>query len=245
MTELQGVTFIDVDTEQSVHTLKDWGLYLRGYPVKSPPQPKWLTTDIPGSNGEINYTKALSGRVSFHVRTLHMELMSATVPEKWDSQYSDVLDFLAGKHVHIIFDSDADYYYDAWTYAVSVTPERTRQIITIETRAYPYKLELHSSLEDWLWDPFNFEDGIVREYKNLTVDGTLELNVVGRRMEVVPSFIVSGTGGLGLTVTYKGNSYQLSDGTNRVVSIDLPEGDNILTFTGSGTVSVDYRGGRL
>ena len=48
-----------------------------------------------------------------------------------------------------------------------------------------------------------------------------------------------------MTVTYKGNSYQLSDGTNRVVSIDLPEGDNILTFTGSGTVSVDYRGGRL
>ena len=113
--ELQGITFIDVDTEQSVHTLNDWGLYLRGYPVKSPPQPKWLTTNVPGSNGEINYTKALSGRVNFDVRTLHMELMSAAVPEKWDSQYSDVLDFLAGKHVHIIFDSDADYYYDAWT----------------------------------------------------------------------------------------------------------------------------------
>lgn len=242
---MQGITFYDVDADVSKHTYNDWGLYLHGRPIKSPPQPKWLTVDIPGASGELNYTKSLSGRVSYNNRVLHMELMSGALAEKWDSQYSEVLDFLAGKHVHIIFDSDPDYYYDAWTYAVSVTPERHRQIIIIETRAYPYKLELLSSLEDWIWNTFNFEDGIIREYKDLEVDGSMSLTIPARRMEVVPSFIVSDTGGEGLTVTYNGIDYHLSDGENRVIAIDLPEGENVLTFTGNGVVSVDYRGGRL
>lgn len=245
MANLQGVTFYDVDANVSKHTLDDWGLYLRGYPIKSPPQPKWLTTDIPGANGEINYTKAFAGRVSYNIRNLHIELLSGANSEKWDSQYSEVLDFLAGKHVHIIFDSDPDYYYDAWTYAVSVAMDRHRQIIVIETRAHPYKLEMQSSLEDWLWDPFNFEDGIIREYKDLEVDGSLSLTIPARRMEVVPTFIVSDTGGVGLDVTYNGHTYHLSDGENRVVNIDLPEGENVLTFAGNGVVSVGYRGGRL
>ena len=39
--------------------------------------------------------------------------------------------------------------------------------------------------------------------------------------------------------------YALTAGDNRISGICITEGDNVLTFAGNGTVSIDYRGGRL
>ena len=39
--------------------------------------------------------------------------------------------------------------------------------------------------------------------------------------------------------------YALTAGDNRISGICITDGDNVLTFTGNGTVSIDYRGGRL
>ena len=51
--------------------------------------------------------------------------------------------------------------------------------------------------------------------------------------------------GSGMTVTFDGRTYNLSDGVNRVVNINIKQETQTLVFTGNGTVSIDYRGGRL
>ena len=48
-----------------------------------------------------------------------------------------------------------------------------------------------------------------------------------------------------MNVSYLGNIYQLASGETVVPDIFIGEGNHVLTFIGSGTVSVDYRGGSL
>lgn len=245
MGDMLGVRFLGVDSDRDIHTLDDWGCFMHNRQQVTSPDVKWLKADVPGANGNLNYTKSFSGRVNYNNRILHIELFVLDPMRQWDAIYSKMLDALHGQHFHIIFDSDRNYYYDGWAYVVELQSSRQKGIIVIEADVDPYKYEMQSSLEDWLWDSFSFIDGIIRNYKNLAVNGSYSLLVPGRRMEVVPRFIVSGTGGSGLDVTYNDNTYHLTEGENRVPAIDLGEGENILIFTGNGTVSVDYRGGRL
>ena len=105
----------------------------------------------------------------------------------------------------------------------------------------PYKYEVASSLEDWLWDDFNFETDIIREYGGIKVSGKYELNIYGRRKRVIPVIECDTP----MQVTYNGATYDLLNGKSKVFDIWLSEGDNLLTFTGNGTISVDYRGGSL
>lgn len=121
--------------------------------------------------------------------------------------------------------------------------ESDRKTATISLKAVcdPYKLEITGSLDDWLWDTFNFETGIIRDYKALPVDGTLTLTIPGTRRPCIPTITASSA----MTATFGGKEYALTAGDNRISGICITEGDNVLTFAGNGTVSIDYRGGRL
>lgn len=83
--------------------------------------------------------------------------------------------------------------------------------VEITVNRDPYKLELYSSLENWLWDSFNFETGIVRNYKDLQVKGNLEVIIPGRTMRVIPVFDCSEE----MTVSYNGIIYNLPKGKSK------------------------------
>ena len=46
-------------------------------------------------------------------------------------------------------------------------------------------------------------------------------------------------------MTYDGKRYQLPKGRSTVPDILIMEGEHTMSFSGSGTVSVEYRGGRF
>ena len=48
-----------------------------------------------------------------------------------------------------------------------------------------------------------------------------------------------------MKVSFNDTEYSLLAGRNKVFNIWLTEGDNILTFKGTGVISIDYRGGSL
>lgn len=73
------------------------------------------------------------------------------------------------------------------------------------------------------------------------MDGTLTLTIPGTRRPCIPTITAS----TAMTATFGGKEYALTSGDNRISGICITEGDNVLTFTGDGTVSIDYRGGRL
>lgn len=236
---MNGVTF------GTKHSYRDWGLILKSRPVISPPSPKTVYVDIPASDGIIDLTESLTGDVKFENRTITCEFNVLDARNRWSNIYSEILDFLHGQNMRIILDEDPTYYYIGRLKVNEWKSNKKTSTITIEGTVEPYKLEMFSSLEDWEWDSFNFETGIVRDYRNIRVDGSLNFTIEGRRKSVVPSFIVKSDDGSGLKVKFNGTTYDLVDGTDRVLNIIIKNGTNTLYFTGDGTVSIDYRGGRL
>lgn len=229
----------------SKHSYDDWGLILKSRPVISPPSPKTVYVDIPASDGIIDLTESLTGDVKYENRSITCEFNVIDARNRWSNVYSEILDFLHGQELKVILDEDPTFYYIGRLTVNEWNSDKRTSTITIEGNVQPYKLEKYSSLEDWEWNPFNFENGIIRDYRDVMVDEELTFTIEGRRKRIVPIFDVLSEEGNGMDVTFNGVTYHLTDGMNRVLNIVIKDGTNTLQFEGCGKVSIDYRGGRL
>lgn len=229
----------------SKHSYKDWGLILESRPEISPPSPKTVYVELPGANGHLDLTESLTGDVKFENRKITCKFTVIEARKRWSSLYSDILDFLHGQMMTIILDEDPDFLYKGRVQVNEWKSNKRTATIVIEGDVEPYKLERFGSLDDWEWDSFNFENGIVRDYKNLIVNDSLKLNISGTRKTVVPTIYVTSSDGSGMDVRFNNKKYHLDDGRNMIPYISIVAGDNVIQFEGNGTVSVDYQGGRL
>ena len=236
---MYGVTF------GTKHSYNDWKLITKSRPVIGSPSPKTNYIDVPEADGKLDFTEALTGEVKYNNRTIEFEFTVIEARNRWTGLYSEIMNYLHGKKMKLVFDEDPNNYYVGRFEVNEWKSDKRTSTLTITGDVEPYKYELHSSLEDWEWDTFNFENDYVREYKDLVVDGMLEFDIIGSRKSIVPVFIVHFNDETGMQVMFKNKIYNLQNGANRVVNIVLQEGDNTLTFLGSGTVSIDYRGGSL
>lgn len=163
----------------------------------------------------------------------------------WDVEYSDILNYLHGRRRKAVLEDDLSFYYEGRFSVNEWKSDKIASLITIDYNVYPYKRNIDSTGEDWLWDPFDFETSIINELKALAVDGSLEVTVINRQEHVVPTITVSGTGSNNMTLTFNNKEYSLVPGKNVNGYIVLQPGENTLKFTGNGTVTIDYRGGSL
>lgn len=223
------------------HTERDWGLIWTDVEI-GPPEAQTKYLEIPGRDGALDLTDVLGGGLKYKNRSITNGFVLADRNAGlWHDRYSEILNYCQGKYRKVTLDSDPAFYYLGRLSVTSEKKDAAHSIVTISCNAEPYKYEINSSLEDWLWDPFSFETGIIRNYKNIQVSGSKAIVILGRAMPVPLRVTVSTV----MTVSYKGKSYSLAAGENRPAGLILGEGENELTFTGNGTVSIDYRGGSL
>lgn len=233
------------------NTWADWFLIPSSRPVFNPPEVKTKIVDVPGADWHLDLSTVLTGDVSYGSRTGSIKFivdngqLSKYRAESWSKLYSEIMDYLHGRLLKATLEDDPSFYYQGRFSINEWASEEHNSKIVIDYTLSPFKYEKFSSLEDWEWDTFNFETDIIRNYKDLEVDGSLTLKIIGRRMAVTPSFIVNSDDGKGLKVTFNGTTYDLPDGISRVINIRTTEGENTLKFAGNGKVSVDYRGGCL
>lgn len=233
------------------NTWADWYLIPSSRPVFNPPKPKTKFIDIPGSDWHMDLSTVLTGDITYEGRTGSIEFyvdngqLSEYKESKWATLYSEIMDYLHGQLMQATLEDDLGFYYEGRFTVNQWKSDPHNSKIVIDYNVNPYKLESTSSLDDWIWDTFNFETGIIREYKDLKVDGELEFIVIGRRMQVIPSFIINSNDGNGMDVEFNGQTFHLQDGTSKVLNIVTKSGENILKFIGNGTVSIKYRGGCL
>ncbi len=223
-----------------IHMMEKYKMALERMDCVPPPEIKENEIDIPGKDGAVDLTDFF-GRVFYKNRLIRMEFGQINDRRTWPYIYSEILNKFHGRNCKIIFDDDPKYY---WIGRVSVDEyKRTLRLgeLTITVNAKPYKYEIVSSDEEWLWDPFDFENGIIREYKNIKVSGTLDFVVDGSPMPVVPEILVS----TDMQVRFKGKTHTLKVGINKIYDIEILDGQNILTFIGNGIVTIKYRGGSL
>lgn len=240
---MNGVTF------GSKHSFKDWGLILKSRPEISPPKPKVTYIDIPEADGQLDLTESLTGNVVYENRIIKCEFNVIDGRNRWSTIYSDILDFLHGQRIKVIFDEDPAFYYIGRLQVDEWKSDKKTSVITISGDVEPYKYELFSSTEDWVWDSFNFENGIVRNYSNIPIDGSYTLNIEPTRRVVSPTIIVHlKNADSTMSVRYGfAETYNLSEGVNNIPEIEISQKNqyNFLRFEGQGTVTVEYRGGRL
>lgn len=233
-----GITIIVGDNK--IHTYTDWKLKWYNLEISSP-KAKTYTIDIPGMDGELDLTESLMGDVKYDNRTLKLSFEVEGDYYSWATLSSKFNNFCHGRKVKVILDTDPNYYWEGRISLSSTKDDYSYGEVELTMDAGAYKLEKYSSLEDWIWDDFSFEDGIIREYKDLKVNGSLQVIIPGRRKKIYPYITCSNA----MQVTFNGSTYNLPRGTVQALGIELSDVENKLTFSGYGTVSINYRGGSL
>lgn len=216
---MRGVTFGDK------HSYHHWGLMLKSRPVISPPTPKTKYVDVPGANGALDMTQSLTGFVQYENRKITFEFVLMADRDAWSAIYSDVLDYLHGRKLDIIMDEDPMFYYTGRVTVNKWSVAHRIPTITMTAEVEPFKTARYS-------DP---------QYMNLMVEESRTVTLYGMRKPTVPAFTVSAD----MQLEFGGQTYTLPAGTSKLPGIVIREGVNMLAFTGNGTVSIDYKGGRL
>lgn len=231
-----GITF---DGEK--HSYRDFGMICTSLRIGLP-EVKTKQIELKGADGYIDLTE-LFGCPMYGNRTVTAEfVLKEENAEKWAANLSDIANYLHGRMRKFVLDIDPAFYYEGRFTEEHEKEYRPFSTVILEADCKPYKKELQDSIaEDWLWDKFNFIDGVVREYGNIQVKGTYTLNIYGLDQIQVPVIYSSA----GMNVTYRGKTYNLVAGRNYIHAITIQPGENLLLFQGNGTISVEYKGGKL
>ena len=250
-----GVTFI-VDGVRK-HTWEDWRLV----PVPSNlsngtslPQPKTNYKDIPGSDGQLDYTAVLAG-LKFQMRQGSWEFYIVWNGKRWADRISEMLRFIQGKQCKFVLDDDPKYYYIGRVAFEDVKPGEHFSTITIDYLVDPYKYPMSGTSDyDWPWDNLVIDGSDESDYYGdptkpfgniiygiFDVSGSKERTLINNDPEPMPiSFTVSSD----MRLFYNGDEYELSSGPNpQVITID--PGENIVELRGYGRVNIDYGLGKV
>lgn len=228
-------------TINGLHTYRDFGLVVSNTDVVGTPAVKTNIIEVPGSSVRIDLTETLTGKPEYEGRTLNFTLGKTANPQSWDSVYREFLNKFHGVHVKVVLDSSPEFYFSGRASVDSFERDRSLGSFTLTVDADAYRYDITTSAEDWLWDSFNFETGIIREYKNIAVSSSYSLTVPGSAVPVTPSFTVSGLSGTGY-VTLGSTKYTLKNGTNKFSDLVIPTVGATLKFTGTFTVTVIFQG---
>ena len=226
-----GVTFGDK------HSFDDFGIYLTSKTI-NPPEPQTNTIYVPLRDGSIDLTESLTNDVKYNDRKINMTFSVIHPMEQWSDKVSEIENYLHGKRMKVVFDDDQNFYYMGRLKVNEWSSQKSIGKLVIECIADPYKYDIQG---DWLWDPFDFENDCISESENIIVSGSTSVVIVGKRNKTYPTITASAA----MSVSYNGTTYNLTEGINKLYEMILDEGENTLTFNGSGSVLIEYTGGSL
>lgn len=243
------------------NTWEDWRLVPSSRPVFNPPPQKIKTVDIPGGNGLIDLSESLTGYPVYENRTGSMEFIVMNDFKRWHIAYSDILDYLHGQTMRAILEDDPEYFYEGRFTVNQWKSEKDWSRIVIDYSVGPYKWSVLSSIDDWRWDPFNFQTGAILPilFRNLAVTTNVKEHrfrseLLGKA-PICPRFLVTSTAKRGVKARFINHALGIDetklipDGT-----VQIPEfvffGNqgaiiSLWCDSGTGTVSIEFRQGRL
>ena len=125
------------------HTYRDWGLVLQSRPQISPPSPKYKMIQVPGSDRIIDLTQHLTGEVHYEPREIKFEFALLADRSRWASLHSEILNYLHGKSIRIIFDDDPNYFYSGRVTVGDMGVAKETATLAMTATVEPYKRERH------------------------------------------------------------------------------------------------------
>lgn len=252
---IQSVTFGDKNTWD------DWKILPTERPVFLPPKLKTTYIDIPGGNGTLDLSESLTGYPVYENRTGSFSFIVMNDYKPWNERYTEIMEYLHGKAMNAILADDPNWFYNGRFSVDNWESRNTWSLITIGYNVNPYKWSVSTSAEPWLWNPFSFREGVIRDkfFREIEIDSpdnwvtyTFEKGLFGTA-PISPTFNVTTESGLdGINVRFI-NSYlnidkelYLRNGNTDVYDFIFYGADSYtIMFKGIGTVSIDFRVGRL
>lgn len=234
----------------SYDTWKSWHLIPTSRPLVNPPKMNVRYVDVPGRNGSIDLTQAVTDNPSYTNRTGSWEFIVITNADKkdawpsWTNAFTTIMNKCNLGRKNVILSDDKDYYYTGRVSVNSWKSDKDYSKIVLDYNFYPFKKERFSTTEPWLWDPFSFVNGVIpQDLKSVSIDGTKTVEIYGRAEPIIP--VIKVNSGSNLVVSYNGNAYPLDSGNNTIPGLVMQVGKNTLTFSGTGNVTVTYRAGEF
>ena len=125
----------------SKNTFDDWHMIPSERPVIAPPEVKENYVDIPGADGFLDLTEAISSRPVYGPRegTLDFMIQTAGIQTSWATLYSEIMTFLHGKSGKLVLEDDPGYYYEGRFKVNPWKSEESWSTIAIDYKLSPYK----------------------------------------------------------------------------------------------------------
>jgi phage-related protein len=212
---MKGITF------GAYHSYNDFGLIRSKKEMESPPV-KEVKQEIEGADSDLDLTdffgepKYEKAKHRFTFSTL------AISEEEFLSLASTVKNALHGKKVRIILDDDPAFYYVGRVFVSKHHNEKQIGTIVIECDCEPYKLKLAKTVV------------------SKAVNGTEVVTLTNLRKRAVPEVLIAT--GSSINIVYKeSNVWDLGSGSYTLPELELIEGDNLVTVTGTGNITFTWQ----
>ncbi len=212
---MKGITF------GNYHSYTDLKLLLTSKEIGSPAV-KENKIDIPGGDGSIDLTDFF-GEPKYEDVQHKFEFTTIEPQSDFLTQYSTIKNALHGKKVRIILDDDPTFFYLGRCHVSSFTSEKGIGTISVECECEPYKYKLNKT--------------VVTQ----AVDGTKVITLTNSRKRAVPSITTT----TAMTIAFGNGTWTPSAGTFTIPELELVEGVNTVTVTGTGNIAFEWQEGGL
>lgn len=207
-------------------TYQEYGLLLASKTI-SLPEVRTNMIDVPGVDGLLDASEALTGEPTYKNRTITLTLVGIekVSGKNWSAAISDFSNAVHGKQVKVTFPEDTSHYYSGRCSVGSVELAKTKQTLPVTINCYPWKLKNEKTVVA--------RDDLGTAYKQLTLSN--------ERRAVIPLITIAQD----TTLLWSGTTIAVSAGENLILpTIRLAAGTNILkakVASGTGSITVTYQ----
>lgn len=206
------------------HSYDDFRLILSKKEMGSPTV-KVQKVDIPGADGALDLTDFF-GEPKYEDVTHRFDFSTAYPQEEFISQFTTVKNAIHGKKMRVVLDDDPLFFWIGRCHVSGFTSENGIGTISVECDCQPWK--------------YKQEQTVIAQ----VISGTNTITLTNGRKRAVPEVQVFTEAG-SLNINYQGNIWDLGSGNYTLPELELVHGDNLVTVTGTGTITFVWQEGEL
>ncbi len=202
------------------HSYEDFSLILIKKEIGAPAV-KEKKIDIPGADGELDLTDFF-GEPKYENVKLKFDFETIIPPNGFMALFSLIKNAIHGKKERIIFNGDPSFCYMGRCFVSSFKNEKNIGIISIECDCEPWRYKTNKTVI------------------NTAVNGAESVILTNGRKRAVPLVTIETESSL--NIVYRDvNVWDLGAGSYTLPELELAEGDNLVTVTGTGNISFEWQ----
>ena len=211
---MNGITF------GNYHSYDDLHLILASKEIGAPTV-KTMKIDVAGADGSLDLTDYF-GEPKYGNVIHKFQFSTIGSQSEFPATFSAVKNALHGKKMRVILDDDSHFFYVGRLDVSSFTSSKGIGKINIEADCEPYKYKAAKTVV------------------SRAVNGTDTIVLINSRKRAVPEVVIEAESSLNI-VYQVGNVWDLGSGSYTLPELELVEGENAVTVTGTGNITFTWQ----